>query len=122
MSVEVLNQLIVSKERISDENNWCRGRFFLEGPDGKMRMCALGALSDDNLLYTSICAQAKLVLREACWQLHHSYNVSGINDMLGHKAVMELYDKAIELAKNNLEMMTIIEEIRAEVSVYRKAA
>ena len=81
--------LIDAKKLIADKDNWCQ--YELKNDQGQY--CAIGALSVG--LYrprTRTLAYRKL--RSASMELHQM-GVSGVNDVLGHTQVMEIYDHAI---------------------------
>lgn len=90
--------LIAAREKIADRKNWCRGSLALlpnrqiaspRNPNA-VKWCALGA-----------CYSIPRMAELAIWQLELAatelYNtvVISVNDRIGHKAVLRLFDHAI---------------------------
>lgn len=91
--MSTVHKLRAAKALIEDPAHWCQGAAALDkngrscGLYEAVRWCVLGACWHENV--------------KDYWLLEADVNRHGlvwINDRLGHKAIMELFDRAIELA------------------------
>jgi len=89
--------LLEARNLIADPQDWNQGSSFNE--DGT-KMCARQALaqaSDDAEMYI----RTTELLDKAAEELHNMcINIIAVNDHLGHDAVMETYDLAIRMSKD----------------------
>jgi hypothetical protein len=93
-------QLMEAKSRIVDKKNWCQFGLVKVALDGHLMYCALGAL------YRA--AQEQIALPREHIPAEHFLNIAAlklyaddimyVNDECGHEAVLQVYDRAIELA------------------------
>lgn len=91
---------------IEDPRHWCQ-QDFNRRLDGVWQYCALGALDCLALRRKNYTAQAEqtlggraeVALNWAAAQMGFAADAALLNDMLGHKAVMEMYRRAIETAR-----------------------
>lgn len=100
--------LRIAKTRIADPDHWCQ-RSFARDASGEdvgwysqyaVKWCAEGALratvGDAHEVSDLLTAAAREVLGKAVSDIAP---VPTVNDQLGHDAVMEMYDRAIEAAE-----------------------
>jgi len=90
-----------ARARIADREKWCRGRL----GDGRGRCCAEGALREVVLgsPTASVFGNHEWIavwrlLAKAARRLSPDHGPIDVNDLLGHAAVLEMYDIAILLA------------------------
>lgn len=114
--VEILK---AARSLIEDQNCWATGKLARDAAglgcdvysDSACQFCALGALEriqlmthtwrGDGFLYKS--AIKLLIDRDVLgWRLSCKASPAYVNDVLGHAAVMEMYDRAIEMAQQEL--------------------
>ena len=86
--------LIDARERIADPDNWCTGMRWSGN-----RSCAIGALrvASGAMKEPISDVPGYRHLRFAALSLFNTENIaSEVNDGLGHAAVMQMFDRAIE--------------------------
>lgn len=96
----VTANLIKARELIADERNWLQGR----SRDENDNRCSIGMIGK----VLGVCDVSKVpeiaVLRAAALEMikrsddHICTPIIEINDVLGHAAVMRMFDRAIELS------------------------
>lgn len=101
-------ELLAARTVISRKRYLARGTLARSGSGHVVRyddpkavsMCAIGALcfaiNKDTLNVAT--TKAYKFLNRACVELYNNTFIGDINDTKGHKAVMRMYDRAIELA------------------------
>jgi hypothetical protein len=100
--------LTAARDLISDPERWCHGAS-ARTSNGVSTMpcspvaaqwCAVGACEKAHSGFIHV--EALDVLNKSA-RLHFKLGAAAVNDDLGHAAVMEMYDKAIEIAKREEE-------------------
>ncbi len=99
---EVVKALQDARAKIADRKHWTRGAFARNergkgvsemAPDA-VRWCAIGSLWSLN---RPAVTEGLVLLLSAAFELF-DMDAMQVNDTLGHKAVLRMYDRAIELA------------------------
>jgi hypothetical protein len=98
--------LKAAKALIADPERWTVREYAIKADSSPAwgyetdacKWCALGALQYVLLSRVTGGTQPRLLLDSVANGLHDE-GVTGVNDDLGHAAVMRMYDKAIELAE-----------------------
>lgn len=111
MRQEVLNLLTTAQGLILDPSNWCygapakdaMGNVVGASDQSACQWCAYGAVwsmkqtHDEDML-----DRAEGLLCRAAENMHEDWTPVLVNDREGHSAVMEMYRRAIEIAKEDL--------------------
>lgn len=84
--------LIHARELIADKKNWCQGH----GGEYRGRVCAVVAVHSTKTDPASGEVACEM-LRDASMELFGKTTIN-VNDTLGHAAVMQVYDRAIEMS------------------------
>lgn len=110
MSKLVVNILSEAQELIRDPSKWCQGAFARDADglpaafDGKTACswCALGAVDfigtkRRDYILSDRALEALRIASELYWT--GEADPAGVNDNSNHAAVMEMFDRAIQIAK-----------------------
>ena len=96
----VVLALVRAKARIADRRNWCRYTLKHTLPSGRVQYCAGGAFwADDPNKSRADEFACYPALMEATEALFPGWHIMDVNNTLGHAAVMQVYDKAIDMAR-----------------------
>jgi hypothetical protein len=89
-------QLRKAQDLIRDEEDWCKGSYCYTDSKYKARYCAAGALMQARRLgYLRNWTRFESMLHVSSMKLFGHLSIVDVNDMLGHEAVMQCYDDAI---------------------------
>lgn len=88
--------LIKAREMIADEKDWSRGLPERSRGDGSYQRCAANALF--TVYGNAADANVQLISFEKIAFSMFGMPITKVNDNLGHAAVMQLFDKAIEIS------------------------
>ncbi len=114
--MKISEALSFAKEKISKPENWCKGALFKDVNDkavyskkilgdgcldaNTVKFCATGVIfSLQNPVLEDKCFNALAKAIMLIEEKYINYSLSNYNDNSKHFQVMELFDKAIELAK-----------------------
>jgi hypothetical protein len=93
-----------AQDRIRDPEHWCAEVFYQtkDGYGEHIRWCAVGALREESESCADALSRDKATsaLRITAYHLFNM-GVFDVNDKRGHSAVMRVYDRAIQLAKES---------------------
>lgn len=109
--------LSASQEGIRDPDNHCRNVFATDADGNECpgnssvarHWCALGInqkIAEENDCWGAILDSARLRLFEACDKLFPKRGMAGVNDVIGHAAVMQIYDLARQIELDSLQSTT----------------
>ena len=108
--MKIKQVLTEARKLIENEENWTTGYYARDKEGNEIdessplacKFCAIGALhrvierEDD---YEIVYSGAKEKLAKVAEDNHGLY-IAQVNDSLGHKATLEMFDKAIEICKD----------------------
>lgn len=102
-----VEDLWAARELLADPGRWTQGVYARDERGAKMPpedvravcWCALGALLRPEATWQADFVRGGAFLVQAADELFRS-TPSGVNDRLGHAAVLRIYDRAIELAED----------------------
>lgn len=119
----LLEALQKSRSRIADPANWVvgmiacdeRGQLISATSTNAQRWCAIGAVMATTGESDTILNELGMSCRRALsaeiknlpkkWLLYSTPTVAGINDTMGHEAILELYDRTIATTKAKLKAL-----------------
>jgi hypothetical protein len=94
---EAVMVLQTARALIADKRDWCRRAACIQHLDGRMQSCAIGALMQASCQYGRQTGAGGFLWRaaEERWFFRNPIEV---NDFLGHRATLRMFDRAIALA------------------------